>query len=206
MSGDVRDRVLALGGLLQATSMVRQIAGNGETDNACLTASIESVFRLDAESPEAVYGSANRVGRGLRVLLQQLEGGGADPAPARLAFTILQVERRFSAQPRMMDKVAGDIAAIDRQREHFGPTHPTVLARLGELYSSTISTLRPRVMVQGNPNYLAQPEVVAEIRATLLAGLRSAVLWRQMGGRYWDVVFARRAMAQAARDWIKRLP
>ena len=52
-------------------------------------------------------------------------------------------------------------------------------------------------MVQGNPHYLGQAGVVSEIRALLLAALRSAVLWRQMGGSLWDFVFQRRAMAAA---------
>ena len=41
------------------------------------------------------------------------------------------------------------------------------------------------------------PALVAEIRALLLAALRSAVLWRQMGGSLWDFVFRRREMAAA---------
>jgi high frequency lysogenization protein len=75
--------------------------------------------------------------------------------------------------------------------------HPDVIAELARLYADTISNLRPRVMVQGNPHYLGQAGVVAEIRALLLAALRSAVLWRQMGGSLWDFVFRRREMAAA---------
>ena len=80
---------------------------------------------------------------------------------------------------------------------------PDVVAGLGSLYADTVSTLRPRVMVQGNPHYLGQAGVVAEIRALLLAALRSAVLWRQCGGSLWDFVFRRREMA-AAIDVILR--
>ena len=72
-----------------------------------------------------------------------------------------------------------------------------MVAGLGSLYADTVSTLRPRVMVQGNPHYLGQAGVVAEIRALLLAALRSAVLWRQSGGSMWDFVFRRREMAAA---------
>ena len=54
--------------------------------------------------------------------------------------------------------------------------------------------LRPRVLVQGNPHYLGQANVVAEIRAVLLAALRSAVLWRQLGGSLWDFLLRRRQM------------
>ena len=72
-----------------------------------------------------------------------------------------------------------------------------MLANLGGLYADTISHLKPRVMVQGNPHYLGQAGVVAEIRALLLAAVRSAVLWRQLGGSYWDFLFSRRAMIEA---------
>jgi len=70
-----------------------------------------------------------------------------------------------------------------------------VLAALGSLYAQTVSQLRPRVLVQGNPHYLGQATVVAEIRAVLLAALRSAVLWRQLGGSLWDFLLRRRQMA-----------
>ena len=72
-----------------------------------------------------------------------------------------------------------------------------MLASLGSLYADTISHLKPRVMVQGNPHYLGQAGVVAEIRALLLAAVRSAVLWRQLGGSYWDFLFGRKAMIEA---------
>ena len=52
-------------------------------------------------------------------------------------------------------------------------------------------------MVQGNPHYLGQAGVVAEIRALLLAAVRSAVLWRQMGGSLWDFLLAKRRMIDA---------
>ncbi|MNT00829.1 High frequency lysogenization protein HflD [compost metagenome] len=52
-------------------------------------------------------------------------------------------------------------------------------------------------MVQGNPHYLGQAGVVAEIRALLLAAVRAAVLWRQLGGSYWDFLLSRKAMVEA---------
>ena len=71
---------------------------------------------------------------------------------------------------------------------------PTCWRALGSLYADTVSHLRPRVLVQGNPHYLGQAAVVAEIRAVLLAALRSAVLWRQLGGSLWDFLLRRRQM------------
>ncbi|WP_425331378.1 DUF489 family protein [Proteus mirabilis] len=92
---------------------------------------------------------------------------------------------------------AGDEAFRGVLAELGDSGHPDVLASLGSLYADTISHLKPRVMVQGNPHYLGQAGVVAEIRALLLAAVRSAVLWRQLGGSYWDFLFGRKAMIEA---------
>ena len=66
-----------------------------------------------------------------------------------------------------------------------------------------IAFMPARVLVQGNPVYLGRPDVVGEVRATLLAAVRAAVLWRQLGGGYLDFLFARRSMANAAREWLR---
>jgi high frequency lysogenization protein len=199
----MKDRALALAGLMQAVQLVQQMAQTGQAETAPLSASIESLFRFDAETPEAVFGGAARLEPGLRRLLAQLDGGsGRDPALTRMAMTVLHLERRFIAHPTAADAVHAGLQDIDRQREHWGPTHPTVLARLGELYSAQLSTIGPRVLVQGNPVYLGRPDLVGEVRATLLAAVRAAVLWRQLGGSYFDFLFSRRALATAVREWL----
>ena len=199
----MKDRALALAGVLQAVQLVQQMAQTGQAQSAPLAACIDSLFRFDAESPEAVFDGAAKLRPGLERLVAQLEGGaGRDAALTRMAMTVLHLERKFIAHERAPDAVHAALEDIARQQLHFGPTHPTVLARLGELYASEVSPVGPRVLVQGNPVYLGQPEVVGEVRATLLAALRSAVLWRQLGGSYWDFLFGRRALVQAARDWL----
>lgn len=202
----MKERALALAGLLQAVQLVQQMAQTGQAQSGPLAASIESLFRFDAEDAEAVYGGAANLRPGLERLLAQLDGGaGRDAALTRMAMTVLHLERKFIAHPRAPGAVHEGLRDIARQREHFGPTHATVLSRLGELYANEVSPVGPRVLVQGNPVYLGQPDVVGEVRATLLAALRAAVLWRQLGGSYWDFLLGRRALAQAARDWLSGL-
>ena len=43
---------------------------------------------------------------------------------------------------------------------------------------------------------------LAQEGAILLAAVRSAVLWRQMGGTMWDFVFSRRQMLEAVDGWL----
>lgn len=200
----MKDRALALAGLLQAVQLVQQMAQTGQAESRPLAACIDSLFRFEAETPEAVFDGAAQLEPGLNRLVNQLEGGaGRDAALTRMAMTVLHLERRFINHRSAVQAVHDGLEDIARQHSHWGPTHPTVLARLGELYAKELSPIGPRVLVQGNPVYLGQPDLVGEVRATLLAAVRAAVLWRQLGGSYWDFLFGRRALVQSARGWLE---
>lgn len=190
-------RTLALAGLVQALAQVRRIADTGQADSEILATALDSVFRIDAESPAAVYGDQAALRPGLRLLRDYFGSQVHDTQLPRLALAVLQLERRFSRDD-MAGRVHDGILALVPQAGRQGSTHPEVLSALGTLYADTVSHLRPRVLVQGNPHYLGQAAVVSEIRAVLLAALRSAVLWRQLGGSLWDFLLRRRAMAAAA--------
>ena len=197
------DRVLALGALLVALSQVRRIAETGQSDTATLQLALDSVFRLDAADTAAAVGGVDAVRPGLRLLRDYLAGTNKDEALGKLAMAVMQLERRFVADGAMTERVRTGLRALQGPVERLGSPHYGVVAGLASLYADTISHLRPRVMVQGNPHYLGQAGVVAEIRALLLAALRAAVLWRQMGGSLWDFLFRRRDMA-AAIDQLMR--
>jgi high frequency lysogenization protein len=194
---DMDDRVLALGGMLQALAQVRRIADTGQSDARQVEVALDSVFRIDAVDVEAVYGNLADLRVGLRLLRDYLAYGNKDEALGKLGLSVLHLERKFSSEGHVAQQVGTGIGGLSAPAARLGSAHPDVVAGLGSLYAETVSTLRPRVMVQGNPHYLGQAGVVAEIRALLLAALRSAVLWRQMGGSLWDFVFRRREMAAA---------
>jgi len=194
-------RVLALAGLVQALQQVRRIADTGQGDGAVLETALDSVFRIDAESPSGVYGGVSSLRPGLTLLQRYFRNEARDELLPRLTLAVLQLERRFS-RDAMAGKVHDGIVALAPSAMRLGTSHPEVLATLGNLYAQTVSHLRPRVLVKGNPHYLGQATVVAEIRAVLLAALRSAVLWRQLGGSMWDFLLRRREMVAAIDAWL----
>ncbi|MDH5829839.1 high frequency lysogenization protein HflD [Luteimonas sp. M1R5S18] len=196
------DRVLALAGLVQALKQVRRIAETGQADAAVLGTCLDSVFRIDAASPEDVYGGAHNLRPGLLLLRDYLASQGDDPQLPKLALAVTQLERRFVSNDAVAERVHEGILALKPKADALGSIHPDVLAALGTLYADTVSHLRPKVMVQGNPHYLGQAGVVAEIRAILLASLRSAVLWRQLGGSIWDLFLRKRGMQQSIESWL----
>jgi high frequency lysogenization protein len=100
----------------------------------------------------------------------------------------------------MLRALADDIAKISAQREFFDQAHPTVITALAELYSRTISTLQPRIMVKGEQSILTGTDSRNMIRALLLGGMRAAVLWRQCGGNRLQLLFRRKALLHDCRE------
>jgi high frequency lysogenization protein len=195
-------RVLALAGLFQAVSLAQQLASQGRCDEAAMESSVASVFRIDAPSVSAVYGGVGGVRLGLRNLIGQLDDGTRDMALTQMAVTVMRLERSLARRPELTAQLQEGILATRRQVDHFGQDSPQVIRRLADLYASTLSTLSPRVMVNGHPQHLQQPAVVEKVRANLLAAVRSAVLWRQVGGRQWQIVINRRQCSMLARGLL----
>ena len=199
----MKDRCIALAGLAQAISRARSVADTGTAPATPLDTSLQSILRIDADSPAGVHGGVGGVQHGLRTLLAQLDGTARDPAVLRMGFAVLSVERRLAARRDLLGALHDGIVATGPLVAQSGTTSPVVLARLGQLYASTVSTLTPRVLVQGNPVYLGNDAIVSEIRAILLAAVRSAVLWRQLGGSYWDFALRRRHITETARALLQ---
>lgn len=194
----ISQRIMALAGLLQALQEVRHLAENGRVDQARLQTAIDSVLRIDADSVADIYGGIAPVADGLRTLVGYFDNRLGDPNLPKLALAVLQLERSFGKSPDAMEDVRSAIARLAGRAHNDGATHPDILARLGEIYARSLSPLKPKVMVQGNPHYLNQSQVVGEIRALLLSAIRSAVLWRQLGGTQWDFLIRRGEMKRAA--------
>jgi len=91
-------------------------------------------------------------------------------------------------------------AVIDKSRgqaESQEMTHPDVIASLADAYKHTVSTLRPQVLVNGNPGILGNQDNQNLIRTLLLAAIRAAVLWRQCGGRRLTLLLRRKTLQEA---------
>lgn len=198
------ERVLALAGVFQGAALAHQLANDGRCDEAALASSVASVFRIDAPDVVGVFGTVADVRLGLRTLVAQLDDEQRDVNLMRMAATLLKIERTFSGRRGLQKQLQEGIVAAQRQVDHFGQDHPMVITRLAGLYSEVISPLRPRVMVPGQPLHLQQQPIVERIRASLLAAIRAAVLWHQVGGRQWQLLLRRNQWSMLARGLLTR--
>ncbi len=201
MSKTLHDRTLALAGVLQAVQLVQQVARHGSADEAATAACLDSLFVFSAESTEAVYGGAARLRDGLLALCEQLERGSQqrDLEVTRYAVGVLHLGRKLKNNRQRMEAIREGLLHAERQRLHYGSVHANMMAALADLYLNTISTLGPRILVAGEHGHLANPTNANRVRALLLAGIRSAVLYYQSGGNRLQLLFGRGAVVAEAR-------
>ncbi len=200
-----RDKTLALAGVFQATALVKNIAATGSVDKHDFEICIRSIFETDPESVEAVYGQVEYLRTGLTTLIEQLgeKSTQRDIDIARYVISLLHLQRKLSKNKPILDNVANGIERARRQTEHFHVTHENVIANLADIYSTTISQIPPKIMVSGESRFLSDTEQANKIRALLLAGMRSAVLWAQLGGNRWQILLRRRRFSQEAERILK---
>src|SRR5690554_5011558 len=190
-----QDITLAAAGVLQATALVEQLARTGFVPTDAYKTSIDSLFDFNPSDTLSVYGEIANLRLGLETLRsflvssRQLQGD-----TLRYATGILHLQARLAKHSEMLQVVGTRLVQAADQAQHFSSTHDNVIANLADLYSSTISTFRYRIQVSGDPGYLQQQRIANQIRALLLAAIRSATLWRQLGGTRLHLILQRKRM------------
>jgi high frequency lysogenization protein len=196
------NQVIALAALTQCVHVVQQIAKHGRTDEDEMRPCIASLLKVDADDVLDVYGGLSGLAPGLRLLDKQMGSPDrVDPELARYSATLWFLERKLMKSRDKMSLITSGVRTIAEKVTESGILHDDVLAELAELYQKTISEMRPRVVVMGEERYLRNSENAHRIRALLLAGIRSTVLWRQCGGSRWKILLSRSSFQRTAR-WL----
>lgn len=200
------NQTIALAGIAQAATLVHQLATTGKADATALEASIGSILKIDSDSVLDIYGGLANVKLGLEQLNNQMTGYKiAEPQQARYGASLVFLENRLAKEPQMLRIIQSGIIKAQVQSEQFGLLHENVFANLSSLYQETLSTLQPRIMVNGDHDYLARADIANKIRACLLAGIRSALLWKQCGGTRWKFLFSRKKMQTELDQLLKQV-
>ena len=193
------ERTMAFAGILQAIGQVQYIARHGESDEQALAASLNTILITTPESTADVYPNKELLDKGYQLIQNQLgDGSNKDVETTSYLVGVLALERKLSRSPNGLGMLAERINQVHRQLAHFSITDEQVLANLASIYSDVISALGPKLQISGNPAFLKQTNVQNKIRALLLSAMRSAVLWRQLGGKRRHLVFARKAIFDTA--------
>ncbi len=200
------DRTVALGGVFQAARLARDIARNGMCDAAAFEASRESLFDFTPASVIAVFGGPQGIALGLQSLSKQLaHPEQRDLEISRYVIALLHLTDRLVRSGPSMQKLHDDLTALGRRREHIELAESVQHEELAQIYQDRISVLGPRIIIRGEPLHLQNPENTTRIRAALLAGIRAGVLWRQAGGKKWQMLLRRRTIISTARELTHKI-
>ena len=201
------EQILSLSGVFQAASLVYQIAHRGTCPGTAMEATVRSLFITDPDNTLDVYGDLYGLREGLSIMggVLDKQTSPKDVEILRYTLNLIHLESRLKKRPDMLDIIASRLEQAQRGVDHFGVLHTNVIANIASIYVDTISTFRLRIQVTGEPMYLRVEENAARIRALLMAGIRSAVLWRQLGGRRWQLVFRRKQVIEASQGLRRQL-
>ena len=195
---DERDRVLALAGVFQAAALAQQLARRGYEDDAPFEASVRSLFIKDAINTASVFGGEPGLKLGLQTMRDKLSTSGkqSDLDIARYVLGLTQLGQRLARHDVMSHAVAIELEQVKSSapRNNGEGMGASVYEELAGIYKSSISQLKPKIIVQGEHGHLASPIIVDKVRTILFAGVRAAFLWSQLGGRRLHLLLQRKQM------------
>lgn len=197
-------QALALAGMFAAATLVEQLASRGNRDKPTYETLLESLFVQNPRQPEDVYSGSLRLG--LEELTAFLSNNRRKHSHAyRYVHGLLYLQKKLSKSPEMLHTIGQRLQQAQQQKLHFGIDHDNLAANLAGIYSDTLSSFSFRIQVMGEMTYLQQTRIANQIRALLLAGIRAATLWRQLGGNRWQLLFARQKLLASAERQLTRL-
>jgi high frequency lysogenization protein len=200
----MKERTMALAGIFQATELVRQAANHGTWSGYAADTCLHSLLAIEADSVDEIYGSTNHLRLGAETLIAALQGDRRYIESLGYAVSIMQLEANFRKNAKMQSYIGTELMDIfnfdDGTEVH--EIKDLQAKKIAELYTQTVSTLSPRIVINGRPQYLQVDRTVSWIRTLLFSGLRSAVLWRQMGGGRFNLMFGRKKMLEQAQTLL----
>lgn len=207
MSRSQDEQAIAIAAMFQAASLVDQIATKGMISQSSFEVSINSLFALNPENTEQIFGGqrflTSNLGLGFNAVIDTLEKNRKNNSAniTNYVLSMIMLQQKLAKNDQMLSLMAKRLQEISDKNDRFysfdktddteetNYTHPNIVAGLDGLYQDTISTFSFRIKVQGDPRHLQNKENAAKVRALLLAGIRAAILWRQVGGKRWQLLF-----------------
>jgi high frequency lysogenization protein len=208
---------IALAAVAQCASLVSSLAVTGSAPQTEVIASINPLLVLDPDSIDDIYPRVADLSMGLRTIQDTFSDDPRKENADIIRYTLglLLLRNKLTSNQQMQTAIRLELQEIDpiiqatdsdgSDEEENNFTQERLFEQLAKLYQDTISTLSYRIQVQGKVENLKNEQVANRIRALLLAGIRSAVLWYQLGGRRWRLVFYRKRVHETAGNIRRKL-
>ncbi len=116
----MKERIMALSGLFQATELVRQAANHGTWSGYSADTCLESLLAIEADSVEEIYGSANNLRLGAETLISVFQGDRRYMESLSYAVSIMQLETNFRKKKEMQAHIGAELLPIAQFDDGYG--------------------------------------------------------------------------------------
>ena len=206
MANDLNGQTIALAAIFQFAAGVDQLAKTGHLRSEEFEMAVNSLFNQNPKDALDVYHSIDSLSTGLGALIANLSRSPKRSSNCiRYVMGILHLQKQLGKNQSMLEVIANRLDKSHLQRDHFSATHDNVVAGLADIYTDTISTFSFRIQVMGEYQFLQQNRIANQIRTLLFAGVRAAVLWRQLGGNRLKAIYQRTSILKIAQSLQKEL-
>jgi len=200
MSEQMRNQTIAMAALCEAALLIQQVSKGQAFDSQALATLVGGIMNTAPENVDQVYPSLASLKQGSYLLVHQLSGQATskDVEVTRYLAGMMSLSKKLLNNQTALTGLSTSLKEVERRLEHFDITDASIIGNFADIYSKNISPIGQKIKVIGTPQNLKQPIIQNQVRALLLAGVRAAVLWRQMGGKRRQFIFSRNKILKSA--------
>jgi len=212
---DIKSETIALAALFQCCTQIQRLASTGYYDEQAVACVIRSILVTDPETIEDIYEPSKLI-VGFKQLVDSF--GRSDITKTattievtKMALKLISLSHNIEKNTKIFNRLSDEIDSLKKAITTEHPdfyeaginvvNDPNNMHLFGSLYQSIISPNFSKLLIYGEERHLRIPENQEKIRALLLAGIRSVILWRQVGGRRRYLVFRRKAILEYAQKF-----
>jgi len=195
---ELKNETISLGAIYQACNEIKKIAWQGEININAIEPLINSVYQITSENIDDIYINIKRLNIGLDFLRRQLVGDAfsRDAEVTRyfeaIGILIKNMNKKEDIFNKLRQQLTQQTMAVEK-----GNLDDHALF-LSNLYLNTVSTVEPRIIINGDNKYLTDKKNAAMIRSLLLCAIRSYILWQQSGGSKFRMFIFKKKIAKLA--------
>lgn len=200
--------MLSLSGIFQSISIVCQLSQTGICNYDAFKISINSILNINPETTLSVYGNSEKnLKLGITTLLSLLNNSNSYKVSGRMLRYIVRIiilEKKLKKNIFYSEMLFKQISELVQKNINCINSYDILSDQLSKIYLSVFSKLGSRIKIFGSHKVLKDILVQNKIRCALLSGIRSVVLWKQVGGSFLQLVFCKNQIYSQANNVFKK--
>lgn len=183
----IHNQIVAFAGIVQSARLIHTFASQSELteiDQQCFLANIGAIFYANAENAFEVFPDAQYNQLSLLITQQLLTKPQSLPKNiTRYIHAIIRLQKKIHKNPTTIQAIRDELTHMTKL-ESSPVLDSATISRLAHIYMSHCSAKSgySPIIIHGLAKFLQKDDTQDKIRATILSGIRCAMLWRQMGG------------------------